>query len=360
MAKPGITNKGEMKMRQNILVFIWPALVLLALILDSFTPIGFADYFFYSGILFLFIFSSKKNIILAGVTSIAFIIIGYYFSPNDFSVPLHMAIFNRILGVLLVVFIMYLMVNFSKRGIELLEKVKALEAANKELESFNYISSHDLQEPLRKIQNFVSVLHKEDNISDDGKYYLQQLNKTSKQMRLLIEDLLKYSRIKKTDLIFEKVQLNDFFEEVIATYHGSIEEKKAIISIEGNEKAIIVKSLLRQVISNLMDNALKFAHPDRQLQIKIKSEIVYGNKFSSKLLSNLNYCHISFTDNGIGFEPQYNDRIFEFFERLNGQEYPGTGLGLSICKKIVETHNGIISSHGELDKGARFDIFIPE
>ncbi|SDB50199.1 His Kinase A (phospho-acceptor) domain-containing protein [Flavobacteriaceae bacterium MAR_2010_188] len=341
------------------IVLIWLLLLLVALIIDTLTPLGFADYFLYSGILFLFMYSNKKYILLAGITSIAFIIIGHYLSPNNFLIPLPIAISNRILGILLVVFIMFIMLKFSKRGITLLEKINELEITNKELESFNFISSHDLQEPLRKIQNFVSVLLKEKNISDDGKYYLGELSKTSKQMRMLIEDLLKYSRINKIDLNFEKVKLNNVFDEVITNFKETIAEKTAKIQIEGNCDASIVPPLFRQVICNLIDNSLKFSYPDRQLRIFIRSEIIYSNKLIPELSSNLNYCHISVTDNGIGFDSQYNERVFDFFERLNGQEYPGTGLGLAICRKIVETHNGIIKANGELNKGAHFDIYIP-
>lgn len=346
-------------MKNKIVVFIWPLLLVAALIIDTLTPLGFADYFFYSGILFLFIYSNSKYILLAGITSIAFIIIGYYFSPNDFSVPIPIAIFNRILGILLIIFIMYVMLKLSKRGIELTEKVTELEITNNELESFNFISRHDFQEPLRKIQNFVSILLKEKNISESGEFYLQQLGKTSQQMRLLMEDILKYSRINKIDLIFEQVKIVSVLEEVIANYQDTFAEHPVDIKIEGNCDASIIPALFRQVISNLIDNSFKFSHAGRPLKIIIRCEIIYGNKLIPELSSNLNYCHINFVDNGIGFDPQYNERVFEFFERLNGQKYPGTGLGLAICRKIVETHRGIIKANGQLNKGVQFDIYIP-
>lgn len=249
----------------------------------------------------------------------------------------------------------------QKRSEDILAaKVKELEKANKELDAFNFISSHDLQEPLRKIRNFVSVLIKseEKNLTEEGKYYLKRMTDTSEQMQLLIEDLLAYSRTGKVERIFEKTDLNKIAEEVISEFKEVISEKGGTIKVEGLCSVSVIRFQLRQLLYNLVSNSLKFIDPGKAPQIMIKSEIVSGTE--ANLLPEMKYCHLTVADNGIGFDPKYKDRIFEIFERLYGQDkYPGTGIGLAICKKIVENHNGTISATGEMKKGARIDIYLP-
>ena len=126
-------------------------------------------------------------------------------------------------------------------------------------------------------------------------------------------------------------------------------------------EANIIPFQFRQLLFNLISNSLKFSNPAQPSYIKIKSEIAQGIKLNNaKLSAEKKYCHITVSDNGIGFEQQYSEKIFEVFQRLHGKnEYNGTGIGLSIVKRIVENHNGIITANGELNKGATFDIYIP-
>lgn len=242
----------------------------------------------------------------------------------------------------------------------LTEKVKELEKANKELEAFNFISSHDLQEPLRKIRNFGSVLieNEKNNLTEEGKYYLTRMIQTSNQMQLLIEDLLSYSRAGKGELKFEKTELNKIIAEVISEFNDIISEKRAVIKTEGTCSTNVIRFQFRQLLFNLIGNALKFTDPQRTPQIIISCKMVSGNLVG--LIPEKQYCLITVADNGIGFDPQYKDRIFEIFERLYGQDkYPGTGIGLAICKKIVENHQGIIIANSEQNKGSRFDVYLP-
>jgi two-component system, chemotaxis family, CheB/CheR fusion protein len=243
------------------------------------------------------------------------------------------------------------------------EKNVFLEKMNKELETFNFISSHDLQEPLRKIKNFATFLLDEEDakLSKTGKQYLKRMQETVNRMQLLIEDLLAYSRVKNAKYNFEKVDLNAISKEVIADFKEAIKEKKAAINITGHCRANIISFQFRQVMQNLISNSLKFAHAKRYSRIVIKCETIKGSILKiDNLLPEINYCHISVSDNGIGFDPQYKERIFEVFQRLNEfDEYKGTGIGLAICKRIIENHNGIITATGKLNKGARFDIYIP-
>jgi signal transduction histidine kinase len=235
--------------------------------------------------------------------------------------------------------------------------------ANKELLAFTYISSHDLQEPLRKIQTFVSIIleNENSNLSESGKSNFQRMQSAAGRMQQLIDDLLAFSRISTTELKFEKIDLNTIIDEVKNELKDSIQEKHATIEAIEICSANIIAFQFRQLMYNLISNALKFSSPDRPSHIIIKSSIVNGSKLNNERLSpEKKYCHITVNDNGIGFEPRFNERIFGVFQKLHGKEvYAGTGIGLAIVKKIVENHNGIISATGELNKGAQFDIYIP-
>jgi len=243
------------------------------------------------------------------------------------------------------------------------EKNVFLEKMNKELETFTFVSSHDLQEPLRKIKNFAAFLLDEEdkNLSKTGKDYLGRMQETVNRMQSLIEDLLAYSRVKNARYNFEKTDLSIISKEVIADFKEDIKEKKAVIKITGHCRANIIPFQFRQVMQNLISNSLKFTHAKRYSRIVIKCETVKGSILKiDNLLPGINYCHISVSDNGIGFDPQYKERIFEVFQRLHEfDEYRGTGIGLAICKRIIENHNGVITATGKLNKGSRFDIYIP-
>lgn len=238
-----------------------------------------------------------------------------------------------------------------------------LEQANNDLTSFTFVSSHDLQEPLRKIQNFVTCifLEEENNLSETGKGYFQRLKETAKRMQSLIEDLLTYARAKSHERNFEKTNLNILFEEVKKDFEDVMQEKRATIEIACPCEADIIRFQFRQLIHNLISNSLKFSKPFTAPHIIIKGEIVNGALLhSEKLSSKIDYCHLAYSDDGIGFDPQYSERIFEVFQRLHSQsDYKGTGIGLAICKRIVEAHNGIITASGESNKGAEFNIYFP-
>ncbi len=244
------------------------------------------------------------------------------------------------------------------------KRAAELTIANKELLAFTYISSHDLQEPLRKIQTFVSIIldNENKNLSDNGKYNFQRMQLAAGRMQQLIDDLLAFSRIATTELKFEKTNLNKIIDEVKADLKDTIQEKHATIEATELCPANIIAFQFRQLLYNLISNALKFSQPSKPSHIIIKSSIVKGRELNNELLSpERNYCHITIKDNGIGFEPHFSERIFEVFQKLHGKEvYAGTGIGLAIVKKIVENHNGIIIATSELNQGARFDIYLPD
>ena len=253
--------------------------------------------------------------------------------------------------------------ELRQRTMQLEQKNIELEMANKDLTSFNYVSSHDLQEPLRKIQNFVTciLLEDENNLSETGKEYFHKLNKTAKRMQLLIEDLLTYSRAKNHERNFEKTRLNIFLEEIKKDFEDVIQEKKASIEIDCPCEADIIRFQFRQLMDNLIGNSVKFSKPQTTTHITIKGETAKGELLhNEKLVPQIGYCHLTYKDDGIGFDPRYSQRIFEVFQRLHSQTaYEGTGIGLAICQRIVEGHAGIITASGELNKGAEFNIYIP-
>ncbi|CAN5343325.1 hypothetical protein BH23BAC3_BH23BAC3_30780 [soil metagenome] len=246
---------------------------------------------------------------------------------------------------------------------ELLQKNDELENINKELEAFTYVSSHDLQEPLRKILTITDrILDRENqNLSDKGKKYLTFMQSTAGRMQTLIEDLLAFSRLQSSKRDFERTDIISTTEEVISDFKETIKEKDATIVAEGNCKADIVVFQYCQLMQNLISNALKFSRQDISPQIKIKCRTKNGSELKIKQLSpEIKYCHISVSDNGIGFEEKYSGKIFEVFERLHTRdEFPGSGIGLATVKKIVDLHNGVITVTSELNKGTTFDIYIP-
>ena len=243
------------------------------------------------------------------------------------------------------------------------KRASELVIANKELESFNYISSHDLQEPLRKIQVFASrlIADESQNLSTKGIHYIFRMQDAANRMQTLIADLLAYSRSISSERKFEITDLNTIIESVKKEFADALDAKNATIEVAEMCDVRVIPFQFRQLLDNIIGNALKFAKPDLPPHIIIKSSIIKGNEVNNpKLLSEKEYCHIAITDNGLGFEPQYKDQIFELFKRLHDKEkIKGTGIGLSIVKKIVDNHNGLITATSELNKGATFDIYIP-
>lgn len=247
----------------------------------------------------------------------------------------------------------------------LTNKNEELQKMNKELESFAYVSSHDLQEPLRKIQTFSNrILEKEnENLSDSGKEYLRRMGIAGERMQQLIQDLLAYSRTKTSERKFESFDLITIINDVKDDLKDEIKQKNVIIETDDtcSIKVKIIVFQFRQLIYNLISNSIKFSKTDVQPLIKLICEVEEGSKMNhSNLKPTQKYYHIKISDNGIGFKADYKEKIFEIFQRLHGrEEYTGTGIGLAIVKKITENHNGFITANGQPNEGATFDIYIP-
>lgn len=243
------------------------------------------------------------------------------------------------------------------------ERNAELERNNKELSSFNYVASHDLQEPLRKIQTFLSRLEDEevDKLSPKGIRYIDRIKNAATRMRLLIDDLLQFSRSNKADKVFEDSNINLIFEAAKQDLAEVISAENAIITSDAFPSMKVIPFQIQQLFVNLLGNAIKYKSEGVIPKIEITHQVVEADKEDGIIKPKNQFYHkIVFTDNGIGFDNTYAEQIFTLFNRLhNKDEYSGTGIGLSICKKIVENHKGYISAKGEPNKGATFTVYLP-
>lgn len=244
------------------------------------------------------------------------------------------------------------------------EKVDELNRSNHELEEFAYVASHDLQEPLRKISTFGERLRSRcaDQLSDEGTVYLNRMLASAENMRVLIDNLLDFSRVTRMQHPFVKTDMRALIQQVIEELDLSIEDSHAFIDLQPMPDMEVNPVQIRQLFHNLLTNALKFQRPGVPLRISINSnKLSKEEKEQFKLRSARNYYKFVVSDNGIGFEDMYAERIFQLFQRLHGKaEYPGSGIGLAICRRIADNHAGVISASGQPGKGAAFTIVLPD
>lgn len=246
----------------------------------------------------------------------------------------------------------------------LVKKNDELEQLNEELSSFSYVASHDLQEPLRKIRTFTNLIAEKDadKLSPTAKEYFSRITAAVMRMQKLIEALLSYSRTNISEAHYELTDLNKLVEETKNDLNEMIKEKNVVIESCKLPSVKILPLQFHQLFLNIVGNAIKYSKPDMPPHIKITAELTDGTDIA-KLGANVqqHYWKLSFVDNGIGFDQQYENKIFELFQRLHGKnEYPGTGIGLAICKKIVQNHSGYITATGKSGIGSTFNIYIPE
>lgn len=245
----------------------------------------------------------------------------------------------------------------------LIDSYEKLKHSNEELESFNRVASHDLQEPLRKIQMFIS------RIEDEGEKsmpvgiqnYFGKIKSGTFRMRELIQNLLSYSRIDKINSKFEGISLGETILKIEDELSQLIKETNTSITYENLPIIQGIPFKIEQLCTNLISNSIKYGKSNVAPNIIISSKKVRNSEIEENFSKNSEYYYkISFVDNGIGFEPEFASNIFEVFQRLHSKnEYSGTGIGLSICKKIVEKHNGYIHAIGKKDQGSTFIIYLP-
>jgi PAS domain S-box-containing protein len=247
---------------------------------------------------------------------------------------------------------------------ELEESNEQLMYSNDELAQYAYVASHDLQEPLRKIRVFTSRLKTSDTIDQQTKQTLNKISSAAERMTLLIQDLLNFSKLLQNDSMLRPVDLTDIVQAVTNDFELTIAEKEAQITI-GQLPAIEAVGLqMNQLFFNLVSNSLKFVKPGTRPVITIEAIQIsheHAARYVRKPLTFSNYFDIVVTDNGIGFETQFSEQIFEVFKRLHGRDaYPGSGIGLSLCRRIAENHNGFLYAESTVGHGTRFHLIVPD
>ena len=246
----------------------------------------------------------------------------------------------------------------QERTAELVTANHALRRSNKELEQFASVASHDLQEPLRKIQAFGDRLQatSADGLGEKGRDYLERMQAAAARMRNLIEALLTFSRVTTKTQPMAPVDLAATVQEVCADLEGRLQQAGGRIDVGALPTIEADPVQMRQLLQNLIANGLKFHRPGEPPNVSVQGRLVGHNGPGSAACS----CELTVQDQGIGFDVKYLDRIFEVFQRLHGrQEYEGTGMGLAICRKIVERHGGSITADSEPGKGATFRVTLP-
>ncbi|MBW4441014.1 MAG: PAS domain S-box protein [Plectolyngbya sp. WJT66-NPBG17] len=231
------------------------------------------------------------------------------------------------------------------------QRTAELTETNQELEAFSYTVSHDLRAPLRIMQGFSQALEEDygDRLDEVAASYIESISESAVQMDGLINDLLAYSRLSRTQIQLQPVDLNDVIETALQQLSATLQERQAIVNVPSNLPSVVAhRSTLIQVVVNLISNAIKFVEPDKQPIVEISTHI------------EKNSVRLSFVDNGIGIASKYHDRIFRVFERLHGVEaFPGTGIGLAIVRKGLDRMGGQVGLESQLGHGSHFWIALP-
>lgn len=244
--------------------------------------------------------------------------------------------------------------SFNEMLAQIQQREQSLQRTNRELEDFARVASHDMQEPLRKLQAFAERLRERAGaaLDDQSREYIARMQESAARMRLLVDDLLNFARAANPVRAFRSVALDDVMRAVLSDLVLRVEQSGAKIEVGALPTVEADPTQMYQLLQNLISNALKFQAADRVPRVKVYARNKQGDDGR--------YCEILIEDNGIGFEQKFADRIFMVFQRLHGRsDYAGTGMGLAVCRKIVDQHGGSIAAHGDPGRGAVFTVTLP-
>lgn len=243
---------------------------------------------------------------------------------------------------------------------QVIRNSRLLEMQNRELQQFASAAAHDMKEPLRKILFYCSSIEDEGmaSFSDKQRTYLQRTSEAAQRMHRLIEDLLSFTRVAQPNNEMEEVDLNGVLTEVIAFFQDGLDKVGGSVAISPLPVIIGIRFQIWQLFVNLLSNSIKYHQTGRPLVVEIT-----GNEVANPGLSDYSarrYLQIQVKDNGIGFAPEHEERVFNMFERLHGRgAFEGSGIGLAICRRVMENHKGYIRAEGKPGEGAVFNMFFP-
>lgn len=243
---------------------------------------------------------------------------------------------------------------------QLMQNIHLLETANRELDRFAFMASHDLQEPLRKIRTFGDLLGMKfkDQLDSEAKTYISRIQNAAERMQTLIKDILAFSRVSDEKENFVRSDLNQIIQEVLVDLDSTVQEKQAVINVEVFPQIDVNPGLIRPLFFNLIGNALKYSRKDVLPVIYIRN--IQPGVPVKPAVAEIGYCRITIEDNGIGFDQVYAEQVFDMFRRLHvNKDYEGTGIGLALCKKIVEKHHGFITAESTPNVGSVFTVTLP-
>ncbi|THU30374.1 PAS domain-containing protein [Niastella caeni] len=242
------------------------------------------------------------------------------------------------------------------------QKYRQLETATTEMATFTYISSNEIKEPLRHVYTAFELLVKSEgkSLSNGGKANIRRIQASLNRMNLLLDDIWALSHINSFQQVRNTVDLNDIFRETLIKLSNKITEKEAIVTADNLGVVPGYKDMLQTLFVNIIDNGLKFQKPDNPPQVQVTSHLLQPNELPGSFQIKEPMVLLTFTDNGIGFDPAYADRVFIMFEKLHSSShYSGSGMGLTIAKKIVEAHDGFIQATAHPGKGATIQCYLP-
>jgi signal transduction histidine kinase len=245
---------------------------------------------------------------------------------------------------------------------ELQANIQQLKDSNEELERFAFVASHDLQEPLRKIQTYADLLGQryQTTLGDEARSFLSKINTSAGRMSHMVKDLLGFSRLSSQLIDFQPVLLVDVVTRIMADLELQIDQTGATVTVGTLPTVEAVPGHIDHLFGNLLDNALKFSRPGVPPVVEIKARPVTDQDYPG-LPPERAYVEITVADNGIGFDEKYLTHIFDVFQRLHAKaDYDGTGIGLAVCRKVVQQHRGLITARSQPGNGATFVVVLPK